>query len=138
MTRREAAGLGDRHPGGGRRFAARARSDVLVVVQARGQHVVEAVSGHLGEVVLADEAPVGDKGDRPTPKRAAGPPSRRRARDVRGVAGKDVMGDRDAVGGDEEADDDLRPVDAVIAAVAKGEGRKVPPVCVLVSRNSSR
>jgi hypothetical protein len=37
------------------------------------------------------------------------------------------MGDRDAVGGDEETDHDLRPVASVIAAVAEGEGCKGPP-----------
>ena len=46
---------------------------------------------------------------------------RRQARDVRGVAGKDVVGDRDAVAGDEKADHDLGPVAAVVAAVAVGE-----------------
>jgi hypothetical protein len=36
-------------------------------------------------------------------------------RDVGGVAGKDVVGDRDAVAGDEETDHDLGTVRAVIA-----------------------
>jgi hypothetical protein len=59
---------------------------------------------------------------RPTPKaRLQILHHARQCRDVRGVAGKDVMGNGDAVPGDQQSDHDLGPVGPVIAAVAEGE-----------------
>jgi len=98
------------------------------VVEPGGEHVVEAVGGDVGQVVLADEAAVGHEGDPPD---AEAPLQvlhhARERRDVRRVAREDVVGDGDAVGGDEESDHDLRAVGAVVPAVAEGEGGKGPP-----------
>ena len=70
----------------------------------------------------------------PTPKRCLGPPSPGQCRDIGCVAGEHVVGDRDAVGGDEQADHDLRPIGTVVPAVAEGEGGKALRPTATVSK----
>ena len=97
--------------------------DIAVVVEPRREHVVEAGCRDVGEVLLGDEAPVGDKRDLPDAEAGlvVGHHLWQRRR-VPGVAGKDVVGDRDPVAGDEQADHDLGAVASLVTAVAVGTG----------------
>jgi hypothetical protein len=127
LAHRRARG-GARHPvgvgtGGGGQHG----GDVGVTVQPGGQDVAEALVGQRLHVVGRDQAPIRHHGDGPDAEAPlevvedAGEGGH-----VGGVAGEDVVGDGDAVAGDEQADDDLGPVAAVVTGVAEGPGLEAP------------
>ena len=87
--------------------------------------MIEAVSGDDFDVVARDQPAVGDDADPadPEPVLQVGEHAGQ-GRHVGGVAGEHVMGDRDPVGGAQQADHHLRPIGAVIAGVAERLGRE--------------
>jgi hypothetical protein len=117
-----------------RDMARRRVSRVSVVVQPGGDHAIEAMGGDFGEVLLRDEAAIREEDDFADGITGSEVLQRARERcDVRGVTHKDVMRDRDAVGGDQEADDDGWAVFPLVAAVTMGEGNTCScayPMCL--------
>ena len=101
--------------------------------------MIEAVAGDDVDVVGGDQAAVGDDADLADGE--AGLQIGQHAGqggDVGGVAGEDVMGDRDPVGGAQQADHHLRPIGAVIAGVAERLGREPRSRVVVILRSRSR
>jgi len=99
---------GEDHVGGGRllEHAPHGR----IAVQLCRENVVEAVHGQLGQVLLGYEVPIGDEGDPAHPEAHLEVLHHaRKRRTIGGVAGEHMMGDRDAVRGDEQPDHDLGP-----------------------------
>ena len=89
--------------------------DVAVVVESCGEHVVEASCRDVGEVLLGNEATVTDERDLPDAEaRLIVRHHLLKRRRVPCVAGKDVVGDRDPVPGDEQADHDLGAIPSLV------------------------
>ena len=100
--------------------------DVVVTVQAGGQHMIEPGRRDFGQVVVADQPPVSHHGDASDPEAVLQILQHRgQGGGVVGVAGEHVMGDGDPIAGDQQPDHHLGPVGAAITRVPEPAGREL-------------